>query len=125
MDKPDHHITDAELELMKVLWARQPLAASELGEALAHKHWSAATVKTLLARLVRKGILATRQDGKRFLYEPLVDQESFAREASSSFAQKVLGGLSVPLFARFLADARLSKDEIQELKDLLEKKEHE
>ena len=67
MDR-DTRLSDAELELMAVLWARSPLAASEvIAAAPSERDWSATTVKTMLARLVEKGALETKADGRRFL----------------------------------------------------------
>ena len=66
----DKRISDAELDLMEVLWAAsEPLTSAEIVERLeAHRDWSSATVKTMLGRLVAKGVLTHREDGRRFLY---------------------------------------------------------
>ena len=64
-------ISDAELDVMSVLWARPGLAASDVHDALGtEKDWTSRTVKTLLARLVEKGALSTEEDVRRYLYYP-------------------------------------------------------
>ena len=66
MAKP---ISNAEFEIMDVLWAQSPLGASDVAGRLADKtKWSSKTVKTLLARLVEKGALGHRSEGRRYLY---------------------------------------------------------
>ena len=67
-DEPS--ITDAEWEVMNVLWdAAGPLAADEVvGRLAGRKSWSPRTVKTLLNRLIKKGPLAFEAEGKRYLY---------------------------------------------------------
>ena len=73
-------ITRAEWEVMTVVWEQAPAAASTLAELLEEKkHWTLATVRTLLRRLVRKGALEQRQEGKRFVYTPRVTMEDCVR----------------------------------------------
>jgi len=60
-------ISQAELDVMDVLWAESPQAASDVAGKLSEKDWNIRTVKTLLSRLVEKGVVGTEQDGRRYL----------------------------------------------------------
>ena len=113
-------ITDAELDVMDVLWARPGLGAAEVHETLGGgKDWNIRTVKTFLARLVEKGALTTREDGRRFLYFPAIEEESYRAEAAGQFVDRVFSGRAAPLVAH-LADSRgLTADDIAELERLL------
>jgi BlaI family penicillinase repressor len=117
-------ITEAEWEVMNVLWERSPLTAIEVAEALQPKmHWHPKTVKTLLGRLVRKGVLGYRTEGNRYVYSPAIPRRSYVREESASFLERVFGGETAPMLVHFVRNTRLSADEIEELRRLLDEKE--
>lgn len=113
-------ITKAEFEVMDVLWAESPLAATDIAERLAGQtSWSLKTVKTLLSRLVEKGAVAHKPDGRRYLYRPLITRASYARSAARRLVDQLFDGRAAPLVAH-LADRRgLSKDDIKELEALI------
>ena len=116
-------ISDAEWQVMNVLWGRSPLSASEVVEALAGgRRWSPRTVKTLLNRLVGKGALSFRTEGKRYLYSPAVARTDCVRKETRSFAQRVFGGQAAPMLVHLVRSAKLSDDQIEDLKRLLDQK---
>jgi BlaI family transcriptional regulator, penicillinase repressor len=117
-------ISETEWEVMKVIWPRHPLAAQEIIEALAAKDdWHPKTVKTLLNRLVRKGALGFRKDGRAYLYRPLVQESDCIAAESDSFLDRVFGGSLKPMLAHFAETRKLSATEIAELKRLLKRTE--
>lgn len=113
-------ITPAELEIMKVLWKHPGIGASEIVDALdGSQDWSPRTVKTLLSRLVEKGALETKAEGRRYLYRPLIAKRDYQKKEAGQLIDKLFGGRAAPLVAQ-LADARgLSTDDIEELEALL------
>jgi BlaI family penicillinase repressor len=114
-------ISDAEWEVMNVIWERHPVTASEIVTALASRtSWSPRTIKSMLNRLLRKGVLAHEVEGKRYLYRPLVSRERCATEASESFLERVFGGSAAPMIAHLVRNAKLSEDEIAKLRAVLE-----
>ncbi len=117
MEKP---ISNAEFEIMDVLWSENPLPASDVATRVTRKtQWSGKTVKTLLARLVEKGALGHRSEGRRYLYRPLITRAEYAAGETETLADKLFGGRAAPLIAH-LADARgLSADDIEELETIL------
>ena len=113
-------ISGAEWEVMNAIWEDHPISAQDVVDATAERRtWNLQTVKTLLARLVKKDVLAFERDGKRYLYRPLVTRERCVRAESDSFLDRVFGGSTSPLLAHFLRQGKLSQDEIDELRDLL------
>jgi|SRR5436190_20195459 len=113
-------ISDAEWMVMKVLWDRSPLPASEIIEGLAQaERWAPKTVKTLLNRLVKKGALGYEQDGRAYLYRPLVSESACTTAASEAFLARVFGGSLQPMLAHFVDEKRLSPKEVKELKRIL------
>ena len=117
-------ISDAEWDVMNVLWsADAPLSAADVVSRLAgSRHWSPRTVKTLLNRLMNKGALAHEPQGKRYLYRPRVPREQCVREETRSFLSRVFANAPGPMLLQFVAQARLTPEEIEALKRLLDKK---
>lgn len=116
-------ITDAEWEVMTVLWERSPATALEVVEAVREKmDWHPKTVKTLLSRLVRKGVLRYRTEGNRYVYSPAIGRRRYVKDESKSFLERVFGGEATPALMHFVRTADLSKDDIDELRRLLDEK---
>ena len=114
-------ISDAEWTVMKVLWSRSPLAASDIiAELEQTERWHPKTVKTLLNRLVGKGALGFSREGKAYLYHPIVSEADCAGAASDAFLSRVFGGSLKPMLGHFMEKKRLSPEELKELKRLLE-----
>ena len=111
---------------MTVVWERAPIAASAVARLLEEKkQWALATVRTLLRRLVNKGALDQRQDGKRYVYAPRVSREECVRWESESFLDRVLGRAPAATILHLVRKADLSKQDIQEFRRILREKEKE
>ena len=117
-------ITEAEWEVMAVVWGKQPVAATEVVEVLEHrKQWTLATVRTLLRRLVNKGALQQEAEGKRYVYTALISLSECARQESDSFFDRVLGRAPSEAILHMVKKADLSREDIQELRRILREKE--
>lgn len=114
-------ISETEWEVMRIVWAKAPCTAGEVIESLvrADSSWHPKTIKTFLNRLVGKKALGFRKEGRAYLYRPLVTQDECVSAASKSFLERVFGGSLKPMLAHFVQRARLSPDEIRELRRLL------
>lgn len=105
---------------MAILWSRSPLAASEIIEsAPKEREWSATTIKTMLARLVEKGALITKAQGRRFLYTPTVGRESVAAGQAGRLVDRLFGGRLSPLVAHLAANRDLSEEDLAALEALV------
>jgi len=125
MDEPAT-ISEAEAAVMEVLWDSegQPRAAEDIVAALAGKQdWREATIKTLLNRLLKKGAIRAEQDGRRYLYAPVLERDAWLTQESSGMLARLFGGRVAPLVAHFGRQRKLSKRDIAELKRLLEEME--
>jgi predicted transcriptional regulator len=112
-------ISEAELSVMKVLWAEPGLGAAEVASRITDHDWSDKTVKTLLARLVEKGALKADPEGRRYLYTPLVARKEYRKTVVGTFVDNLFGGKAAPMVAH-LAEAReLDDQDIAELEDLV------
>lgn len=113
-------ISEAEFEVMEILWQDAPLNAAEVARRLeGGRGWGFATVKTLLFRLREKGILVHEKEGRHFLYRPAVTRDAFVSQASRQLVHRMFGGKLSPLVAHFLKEERLSAREIAEIEALL------
>ena len=114
-------ISEAESVVMDVLWARSPLGADEVVQALAGRQdWQDATIKTLLNRLLNKGAIRAEKDGRRYLYSPMVKREDWVLAESRGLLERLFDGRVAPLVAHFSAHRKLSKKDVAELRKLLE-----
>jgi len=113
-------ISQAELDVMDVLWSESPLAASDVASRLSRKNWNIRTVKTLLSRLVEKQVIDTAKDGRRFLYSPLVSKKDYANNAVRRLSDRLFGGRAAPLVAHLAEADGLSEQDIAELEALLQ-----
>jgi BlaI family transcriptional regulator, penicillinase repressor len=116
-------ISEAEWTVMKTLWERQPLASKDVVDALAPATtWKPKTIHTLLARLVRKGAVRAKKEGREYRFTPVVRAEDCQRHVSRSFLDRVFDGNVAPFLACFVRNNKLSAAEIEELKRILDGK---
>jgi BlaI family penicillinase repressor len=116
----DLRISESELDVMAVLWADSPLSAAEVASKVpARRAWSPTTVKTMLARLVDKGALATEARGRRFFYRPLIERESLAGAQAGRLVDRLFGGRISPLVAHLAERRDLQPEDLAELEKLV------
>lgn len=116
-------ISESEWLVASAIWAEEGLTAAEVAGRLEGKtDWKQKTVNTFLARLVAKGVLFTRPEGRAFRYFPKIPREQCVRRESESFLQRVFGGAAAPMLAHFCETTDLSDEEITRLRKILNRK---
>lgn len=117
----DMRISDAELEIMEVLWAsRRPLTAMEVAKRIpADRGWSLATVKTMLSRLTAKRAIGFTEEGRRYLYTAAIARDSYVRRESRRFVDQLFGGRLSPLVARLAEEDALDEEDIAAIEKIL------
>lgn len=111
---PAPKISDAEWEIMRVIWTNQPVTSRKITEVLSEKMaWKAATIKTLIGRLVEKGFVSTEADGKRFLYSARISEEESVRELTGSVLQHVCSTKVGATIAKLILQSVLSNGDIK------------
>ncbi len=120
-------ISEAETKVLEVFWRSDtPLTAEEVVAAMDNdREWSAGTIRTFLTRLVKKNALAAKPDGRRYLYRALIPREDYVHKQSRDLIDRLFGGRITPFITQFSQRQRLSRDEIEELKRLIERLDHE
>ena len=117
----EKRLSDAEWRVMEVLWAAGgPLTATEVADRVPEdRGWSLGTVKSLLSRMLAKGAIRPRRDGRRFLYSPAVDREPSVDEEARRCVGRLFGGKLSPLFARLAEQEALDDADSAEIEAIL------
>lgn len=118
-------ISEAELEVMKLLWKNEKMTSSEIvSELLKASEWKAKTILTLINRLVKKGaVQAKKENGKAFIYSANIDEGEYKTEQSNSLINKLFNGSISLMVSNFVKSNDISNEDIEELKKILESRE--
>ncbi len=116
-------ISDAELEVMKIIWDFAPISTNEVVEKLSKtSNWTAKTIQTMLLRLLKKNVLTYEKQSRVFVYSPLVDKNDYIKQESNSFLNRFYNGTINSMVLNFIENDILSDKEIDELKNILDKR---
>ncbi len=115
-------ISEAEFEVMKIVWKSAPINTNEITERLLKTtSWSTKTIQTLIKRLVTKGALTYEKQGRVFVYTPLVKEDEYINQESNSFLKRFYDGDISAMLSAYLENNRLSETEIRHLRSILSK----
>lgn len=113
-------LTDAELELMLILWKLEEASVHDVLAALPKKKVMAyTTASTIIRILEKKGFVASRKEGKSHFYSPRISKKTYETRTLGHVMGKLFENTPVALVARLIDDHKLSAKEIAELKRLL------
>ena len=113
-------ISDSEWEVMKIIWQNDSIPSTKIINELQEKtNWKASTIKTLINRLLNKEAISFTKKGKEYYYFSIVSEEECIREESKSFLNKVFNGSLNSMVVNFVKSQKLTKDEIDELRAIL------
>lgn len=114
-------ISEAEYEVMKVIWKYSPISTNEVTNILTKAtDWNPKTIHTLLKRLVTKEAITYEKQSRLFVYTPLIDQNEYLQQQSHSFLKRFFNGNVSHMMTSFLDSENISDDDIKELKDILD-----
>ena len=115
-------ISEAEFEVMKVIWKFAPISTNEITDRLLKTtSWSAKTIQTLIKRLVTKGALTYEKQGRVFVYTPLVEKKEYINQQSNSFLNRFYDGNISAMLSSYLENNQLSETELRNLRSILSK----
>ena len=115
-----NRVSESEKIVMEVLWQKSPLSSIDVAEHLIGQGWNEKTVRTFLNRLVKKQVVGYKKSGRQYLYSPLVERGAFLSEQSTGFLERVFKGDMKELLTTFVQNKKLSQQELDHLKELLE-----
>jgi predicted transcriptional regulator len=113
-------VSDAELIVMRGIWSLGQATVDDLACFICDENqWSVATLKTLLGRLVKKGMLETEKSGRKFIYRPTVDECSAVTSLADGLLAKINTDRHADLCTAIFDRAQLTQDDLEKLKQLL------
>lgn len=116
-------ISEAEFEVMKIVWKYAPISTNEITEKLVKtSSWSPKTIQTLIKRLVTKGVLTYEKQSRVFVYTPTVTENEYIDKESNSFLNRHFDGDITAMVSAYLDNDRLSEAELDTLRTLLSQK---
>lgn len=116
-------ISEAEFEVMEVIWEKEPVSTNEIVDAVIENHnWNMRTIHTLISRLDKKGAISHKKDGRTYIYSSIVEKKDYVKSRSKSFIEKFYDGAANKMVLNFIENNMLSQEDIQELKNILNKK---
>ena len=121
-----HHLADLQLAIMQVLWYLGEATVAEVRSELAPQRKLAhTTIGTMLTKLVEKGVVSFRSDGRANIYRAKVSQDRVSRSMVTDLAKRLFGGDITQMMCHALDGQSVSRDELAELKKLIRAKEKE
>ena len=116
-------ISEAEYEVMKIVWKHAPISTNEITDKLLRTTtWSPKTIQTLIKRLVNKGVLTYEKQSRVFVYTPVVKESEYLDQKSCSFLERYYNGNITTMLSAYIENDKLSETEIDYLRSLLSKK---
>ncbi|WP_096187326.1 penicillinase repressor BlaI [Evansella halocellulosilytica] len=116
-------ISEAEWEVMKVLWTNGSQTANQVIAAIQKQtDWKPKTIRTLLDRLTKKSVVGVDKEQKVYSFFPLYSEDECKRAEVQSFIKRIYGGTVKPMLIQFIEEERLTKEELDELKSILDQK---
>ncbi|MCM1047429.1 MAG: BlaI/MecI/CopY family transcriptional regulator [Clostridiales bacterium] len=115
-------ISEAEFEVMKIVWQYAPISTNEITDRLTKTtNWQPKTIQTLIKRLVTKGALAYEKQSRMFVYTPLIEEKEYIGQESRAFLKRYYAGDITAMLSAYLAEDKLTEAEIDTLRSLLTK----
>ena len=122
--KTRNNLTPAEWILIKAVWARHPTTVREVHDAVrAQTQWAYTTVKTMLERMARKGLLTVERVGPIKRFAPRVARAELLPEALATLLDPILDDSLAPLVTYIANSRQLSAEDIRHLRRLLDSSE--
>lgn len=116
-------ISEAEFEVMKIVWKYAPISTRDITEKLLQTtNWSPKTIQTLIKRLVIKGALTYEKQSRMFIYTPAVKENEYIGQESNSFLKRYYNGDITAMVSAYIENDRLSESELDTLRSLLSQK---
>jgi len=117
-------LPDAELMIMNIIWhENKEITSAEVAKILAtQKEWGITTILTLLSRLVDRGFLSTRKEGRVNIYKAIMPEADYVKSESKSFLERLHGNSLTSLVAALYDGKAISQADLDELKEFIEKR---
>lgn len=119
--KKEYNISEAEWKVMEVLWSNPNITIKGITTALKDTDWSYSTIRTLVLRLCEKGAIGADTEIGNYKYYPIATEEICKRNETKNFINKIYNGSVKMLMASLVSDSNLTKEEVDDLMNIIEK----
>jgi BlaI family penicillinase repressor len=117
-------LTEQELEIMKIVWAREVATVRDVYEALLERRKIAyTTVMTMMKILEQKKYLLKTQEDRAYIYRPAKPKNQVIKGMVREFVNRVFNGSAEPLLVHLIEDRRLSQKDLEEITHMIRRKE--
>lgn len=116
-------ISDAEFEVMNVIWKYAPINTNDIVDRLSKdKDWSPKTIQTMLFRLEKKGVITHEKESRIFVYAPIIKKEAYIEAVGKTFVNCFFDGALNQMVISFLDENELTTEDINDLQAILDAK---
>jgi BlaI family penicillinase repressor len=117
-------LTEQELEIMKIVWARDSATVRDVYEALLERRKIAyTTVMTMMKIMEQKKYLLKTQEDRAYIYRPAKPKNQVIKGMVREFVNRVYNGSAEPLLVHLIEDQRLSRKDLEEIAQMIRRKE--
>ena len=111
---------DSEIKVMEIIWEKEPICAKEISLIASEKiGWNKNTTYTVIKKLEAKGFVKREDPG--FICSSVYSKDEIQKNETQSLIERVFGGSRKAMFSALLNDERLTENDINELKEMIEK----
>jgi predicted transcriptional regulator len=118
----DVSLSDLQLDLMRVLWARDEASVADIAAALDDRDLAHTTVATVLTRLAKRGLVSARRDGRQLIYRAEVAEPEVRRSMVGGLLRSVFGGDPKALLAHLVDEREVNSRDLDRVRELLARK---
>ena len=118
--KRSHSLGELQLAIMRILWQQGEATVAEVHSSLlAERGLAPTTVATMLVKMEKKGVVAHRNEGRKFVYHPTITEEQVRRSMVDELTERVFAGNATALVAHLVAEQEIDANELDRLKQLI------
>lgn len=112
---------DSEIKVMEIIWSNEPISAKQISIIAAETiGWNKNTTYTVIKKLEAKGFI--KRENPDYVCTALISRNEVQKAETQSLVDKLFGGSKKALFSALLEDEKLSDNDIQELREMIEKR---
>ena len=116
-----HRLGDLQLAIMRVLWSQQRATVTDVHQALApQRSLATTTIATMLRKMEEKGVVTHDQDGRQFVYRPLVRQADVRRHMVGELIDRLFSGDAAALVNHLVTEGQVDPDELEAIQSILD-----
>ncbi|MGD8787703.1 MAG: BlaI/MecI/CopY family transcriptional regulator [Phycisphaerales bacterium] len=123
MARKNYELTEGEWAIIRAVWGNEPCAAPTVQEVLEkQKKWTYSTVKTMMDRMVFKGLLRTERIRNLILYRSAITVKQAQKGEIMRTVKRAFNGALTPMMQFMLDNNRLSQEQLAELETMIKNK---